>query len=171
MVPNESLSIRIVKTCLSKSESTYVLYNITLTAKLRYLNRFCVENNVCGVFNLRFLSLQAMSLKKCRALIRHLFLETRLLNRTQRSFERLGCIAASLFKPRRLTSCRINVQAHRFFAASFRHRGRLLCILPKKEPQPVLRLSIIHLQARAHAAPRLSKKRFESAFRRISANH
>lgn len=73
-----------------------------------------------------------MSLKKCRALIRHLFLETRLLNRTQRSFERLGCIAASLFKPRRLTSCRINVQAHRFLAASFRHRGRLLCILTKK---------------------------------------
>lgn len=71
---NESLSIRIVKTYLSKSESTYVLYNITLGTELRYLNRFYVENNVCGVFNLRFLSLQAMSLKKCRALIHCLFL-------------------------------------------------------------------------------------------------
>ena len=93
-----ALSIRIVKTYLSKSESTYVLYNITLGAELRYLNRFYVENNVCGVFNLRFLSLQAMSLKKCRALIRHLFLGPRLLKCTQRSFEWLGCIAASSFK-------------------------------------------------------------------------
>lgn len=100
-----------------------------------------------------------MSLKKCRALIRHLFLGPRLLKRMQRSFSRLGCIAASLF------------QAHRFLAVSFSHHGRLLCILPKKEPQQGLRLSILHLQARAHAAPRLSKKRFEFAFRRIFANH
>ena len=41
----------------------------------------------------------------------------------------------------------------------------------KKKSQPGLRLSILHLQARAHAAPRLSKKRFEFAFRRIFANH
>lgn len=34
----------------------------------------------------------------------------------------------------------VNVQAYRFSAASFSHRGRLLCILPKKEPQPWLRL-------------------------------
>lgn len=98
-----------------------------------------------------------MSLKKCRALIRRLFLEPQDLKRTLPFFARQD----------ESSSRRVGL----LFAALFRHRGRLLCILPKKEPQPGLRLSILHLQARAHAAPRLSKKRFEFAFRRISANH
>lgn len=98
-----------------------------------------------------------MSLKKCRALIRHLFLILRVRNARCRSLR--GQDESS--------SRRVGL----LFAALFRHRGRLLCILTKKEPQPGLRLSILHFQARAHEAPRLSKKRFEFAFRRISANH
>lgn len=98
-----------------------------------------------------------MSLKKCRALIRHLFLSRKVRNAR----------CCSLRGQDESSSRRVGL----LFAALFRHRGRLLCILPKKEPQQELRLSILHLQARAHAAPRLSKKRFEFAFRRISANH
>ena len=81
-----------------------MLYNITSTAKLRYLIRFCVENNVCGVFNLRFLSLQAMSLKKCRALIRRLFFKPQGSKRMLLFFARPGWI---IVPARRVALCRL----------------------------------------------------------------
>lgn len=67
-----------------------------------------------------------MSLKKCRALIRHLFLSRRVRNAR----------CCSLRGQDESSSRRVGL----LFAALFRHRGRLLCILPKKEPQPWLRL-------------------------------
>lgn len=59
-----------------------------------------------------------MSLKKCRALIRHLLLSLRVRNARCRSLR--GQDESS--------SRRVWL----LFAALFRHRGRLLCILPKK---------------------------------------
>lgn len=111
-----------------------------------------------------------MSLKKCRALIRRLFLGPRLLKRTLQPFVQLGCIAASTFK--RTGRCHA--------VSSFKRTGFWLphvstaavcSAFCQKKSRNHGCDSIIHLQARANAAQRWSKKRFESAFRRISANH